>query len=449
MPTHPSRPTLDTTLGDTLPDARSHRVPIGTPWAMLVAAVVLQGLTGPGQTIGVSVFVDHLVADLDLSRSAVSAAYLVGTLTGAASMPAAGRLIDRRGVRWAASCFGAAFGAVLVAMAGVTGFVTLLIGFAGARALGQGALTLTATTTVAIWFDRRRGLAMGLNMAFGGILMALVPLVAAAGIGVVGWRASWVVLGLLVWVLVLPLARWGIASPATDPVVADPVVTDPVTDPVVTTATARPSEPPTAHTGAWTTAQVLRDPMFWVVTAGVALAALVGTALMFHQIALLAERGLSATQAAANFLPQTVAGAVAALATGRLADRLPGRVTLPGALAVLAAAPLALQATSPGVTAVLYGVVLGAATTSVRTLEATLLPRWYGTASIGEIRGIVMAAGVAASAIGPLALALGHDTFGTYGPVLAGFAVAPLLVAVAAVAVPRRDPARESGRTSA
>lgn len=111
MPTHPSRPTLDATLGDTLPDARSHRVPIGTPWAMLVAVVVLQGLTGLGQTIGVSVFVDHLVADLDLSRSVVSAAYLVGTLTGAASMPAAGRLIDRRGVRWAASCFGAAFGA--------------------------------------------------------------------------------------------------------------------------------------------------------------------------------------------------------------------------------------------------------------------------------------------------------------------------------------------------
>lgn len=144
MPTHPPRPTLDAPLDATVPDAERLRVPVGAPWAMLVAAVVLQGLTGPGQTIGVSVFVDHLVADLDLTRSAVSVAYLVGTFTGAASMPAAGRLIDRRGVRWAASCFGAAFGAVLVAMAGVTGFVTLLIGFAGARALGQGALTLTA-----------------------------------------------------------------------------------------------------------------------------------------------------------------------------------------------------------------------------------------------------------------------------------------------------------------
>jgi hypothetical protein len=56
-----------------------------SPWAVLAAAVALQALTGPGQTVGVSVFVDHLVADLELSRSAVSAAYLVGTLAGAAS----------------------------------------------------------------------------------------------------------------------------------------------------------------------------------------------------------------------------------------------------------------------------------------------------------------------------------------------------------------------------
>jgi MFS family permease len=406
---------------------------------MLAAAVALQGLTGPGQTIGMSVFVDHLVADLDLSRSAVSTAYLVGTLAGAASMPAAGRLIDRQGVRRAAACFGAAFGAVLVAMAGVTGFFTLLIGFAGARALGQGALTLTATTTVAVWFDRRRGLAMGLNMALGGILMSLVPLAAAASIAAVGWRASWVVLGCAVWALVLPLAHWGMASPTPNSVATAPVVTDPMTEPVVTTVSEEVRQPSAPHTRAWTSGQVLRDPRFWVVTAGVALAALIGTALMFHQFALLAERGLSATQAAANFLPQTVAGALAALATGRLADRLPGRVTLPGALVVLAAAPLALQVATPGLTAVLYGVVLGAATTSIRTLEATLLPRWYGTGSIGEIRGIVMAVGVGASAVGPLALALGHDTFGSYGPVLAAFATAPTFLAVAAVALPRRN----------
>lgn len=99
---------------------------------MLVAAIMVQTLTAPGQTVGVSVFVDHLVTDLDLSRSSVSAAYLVGTLTGAASMPAAGRFIDRAGLRIAIT----AFGLVLVAMAGVGGIITLTIGFAATRMLG-------------------------------------------------------------------------------------------------------------------------------------------------------------------------------------------------------------------------------------------------------------------------------------------------------------------------
>jgi hypothetical protein len=59
---------------------------------------------------GVSVFIDEMGGDLDLSRSAVSWAYLIGTITGALAMQAAGRLMDRRGLRVATLLFGAAFG---------------------------------------------------------------------------------------------------------------------------------------------------------------------------------------------------------------------------------------------------------------------------------------------------------------------------------------------------
>jgi hypothetical protein len=39
-----------------------------------VLAAVAFGMTGPGQTVGVSVFVDPMMAALDLSRSQVSTA---------------------------------------------------------------------------------------------------------------------------------------------------------------------------------------------------------------------------------------------------------------------------------------------------------------------------------------------------------------------------------------
>jgi hypothetical protein len=67
-------------------------------------------------------------------------------------------------------------------MAGVGGLASLLVGFIGIRMLGQGALTLTATTSVTLWFDRRRGAAVGLTSAIGQALMSLAPLALAAGI---------------------------------------------------------------------------------------------------------------------------------------------------------------------------------------------------------------------------------------------------------------------------
>lgn len=399
---------------------------VGSPWSVLVAAVVVQMMTAPGQTVGVSAFVDHLIEDLNLTRSSVSTAYLLGTLAGAVSMTTAGRFIDRRGVRRATAGFGTGFGAVLVAMSGVSSFVTLALGFAGTRALGQGALTLTASTSVAVSFDRRRGTAMGLLSGVGTAAMSLVPLVSTGLIGWVGWRWAWVALGLTVWAVVVPLAGSRVFANRDGRAVEGGI----------SSAADRGK--------GWTGGEARRSAAFWVMAAAMGLGALVTTGLAFHHVALLGARGLSPAAAAANFLPQTLAGAGAALAAGRLADQVSDRVLLPGALGVLAAAPLLVQVVSPGASAVAYGMVLGAGMSSVRAVEATVLPRWFGTAHIGEIRGITMAATVAGSALGPLPLALAAEHLGSYGPALVVFTGSALGLACVSAVVPR--PAHALGR---
>ncbi|HUG86400.1 MAG TPA: hypothetical protein VMM13_17670, partial [Euzebya sp.] len=80
-------------------------------WRIVAVAAATLAMTAPGQTVGVSVFVDHLIADLDLTRSAVSGAYLVGTLTGAMVLPFVGRWIDRFGVRLATAVIAGLFAA--------------------------------------------------------------------------------------------------------------------------------------------------------------------------------------------------------------------------------------------------------------------------------------------------------------------------------------------------
>ena len=88
-------------------------------WRILALAIVTAAMSVPGQTLGVSVFVESFITDLSLSRDAVSLAYLVGTLLGALGMPFVGRSIDRVGVRTAMTWIGAGFGIGLVFMAGV------------------------------------------------------------------------------------------------------------------------------------------------------------------------------------------------------------------------------------------------------------------------------------------------------------------------------------------
>ncbi len=79
-----------------LPAPRSERF---RGWSLLGLSTLAISFTLPGQTIGVSSFAEHLTDDLKISSTTLSAAYLIGTIVGALTMPAFGRWIDRAGVR--------------------------------------------------------------------------------------------------------------------------------------------------------------------------------------------------------------------------------------------------------------------------------------------------------------------------------------------------------------
>jgi MFS family permease len=407
-----------TTLAPTPP--RTDRPFYG--WRMVGYAAVCLAMTAPGQTFGVSVFVDPMLDALAVSRSQLATAYLVGTLIGASSLPAVGRWLDRAGVRRVTALVAAAFGAALTLMAGVGGLASLLVGFIGIRMLGQGALSLTATTSVTLWFDRRRGAAVGMTSAAGQAPMSLAPLALAACIALLGWRGAWVAAAVAVWLVVLPLARWGIRNSPAD--VGQRLDGDPAPD---------IGDVPTA--ASWTRAQAVRTPIFWVVTAAVAGTGLITTGLAFHQISLLGERGLTPAQAAANFIPQTFAAIAGTLAMGWLVDRIAPRLLIAASMSALAGAILLAQVAAPGWRAIGFGVAVGAAGGMIRTLEAAAFPRFFGLAHIGGIRGLVMALAVMATAFGPLALALGYERSGTYAVPLNILLAIPLTVSFAALFV--------------
>ena len=360
-----------------------------------------------------------MIADLGVSRSEISGAYFTGTLAGAAALPSVGRWIDRAGVRRVMAIIGAFFGVVLAAMAGVRGLVALTAGFVGIRLLGQGSVTLASTTAVALWFDRYRGVAIGLSNAVGGGLMSLAPIVPGVAIAWFDWRIAWAAAGVTVWLGIVPIARWGLRNSPAD--MRQHLDGD-----------AGPDADGGAVQWGWTRREAMRTMMFWAVTAAVSASGMITTGLAFHQISLLGERGLTPAQSAANFVPQTAAAIAATVVMGVLVDRVAPRLLVAASMGSLGVATVLAQTAAPGLSAVAFGVAVGAGAGAIRALEAAAFPRYFGLAHIGSVRGLVMAINVAATAFGPLALAVGRERLGGYGTTLTVLLVVPLLAALAA-----------------
>jgi len=370
-------------------------------WGLLGLSTLAISLTLPGQTIGVSSFADHLTTDLAISATSLSTAYLIGTISGSLAMPAIGRWIDRTGVRKTMILIATAFSIAVAYMGTVRHLWMLVIGFVGIRMLGQGALSLVGQTSIALWFDQKRGLAFGLSMTASAGLMSLGPLGLTSLIENFGWRWAWVISAACIFLILVPATwRWmedrpeslgqrpdGGASQAGD----------------VSTVIDH-----------YTVREAAATNAFWVLTGVMVVSSALITGVTFHHFALMEAAGLTTGEAAAVFVPQMVGTVAAGFIWAWLTDRVSAKFLLISCQASLLGAHLSYAWVSPGLGAAIYSLLLGANGGSIRALASALYPKWFGTENIGAIRGLATAFGVGASAIGPLIVALGFRATGDY-----------------------------------
>ena len=402
---------------------------------VLTAAVIAMALTGPGQTIGVSVFIDHFVDDLSISRAQVSTAYLIGTLCASLLMPRVGQAIDQIGVRKSQIVIGLLFAGAIANMSLVMGIITLTIGFFGIRLLGQGSLSLVSGLSVSLRFSERRGTALGIHSTASAALLAVAPILLAAAIAVFGWRGAWLAAAVVVAIAVPTLAIFGLRTMPTSSAEASQL--EEALNPSITRQFDR--------------SEAIRTRAFWIIGLVSASAGMLGTALNFHQIDLLGDVGISTTAAAALFLPQVIGSSVAGLTVGPLIDRVGTRFLPALGAALLVAAHLLAASAAPGLRVIIYAIVLGSAGGSINTATNALLPLWFGTRHLGSIQGTLRVMNAGASAIGPVALALLQAQLGSYPPailLLSSLAVAALLFSLSRP-FPGGDPSDDSTQDSA
>ena len=379
--------------------------------------------SGPGQSYLFAVFIDPILRETGLSRTYVSTLYALGTGASALMVVLVGRLVDRYGARAMLAAIALAFGGACFGMAAAAGPLALLLGFAALRALGQGSLSVTATLLTAQWFVRYRGRAMslvGLGAAAGNA--ALPPLVAAL-IAAVGWRDAYRALGLGVWLALIPAALLIVRNrPEAIGLHPDGAAEPP--------AREGPAISPGEELGGPRARAVWRSARFWLLALPLTAGPFLGTALIFHQVALFAERGLDAGVAATAFVPLAAASALATAVAGYLVDRLGPSWLVLVHLGLLLAAMLGLQVIATPAHAVVYAATLGAATGMLSVISGVTWAHHYGRQGLGRVQGLASMVTISAAAVGPLPVAALQQVFGSYRPVLLLLLALPVLCAL-------------------
>ncbi|CAN5625438.1 MFS transporter [soil metagenome] len=387
--------------------------------SILAVATVAVFLSGPGQTYGVSVFIDPIIDETGWSRSLIASIYSLATLLSAGGILIVGRYIDRLGNRRILAVATVFFAAGLILASLAIHPLMLMVAFALMRTFGSASLPLAARTLIPHWFLSRRGRAFGIVGVGASLSLALFPPFGEALIGLFGWRTAWRIEAVLLVLILIPLIlRRTHNRPEDIGQYADGM--------------SRESSQLPASAGmyendiSWTLRQAMSTRSFWLLICAGLVPSLVVTGLAFNQISILTSNGLPASLAATTFAVESLIALPTTLMSGWLSDRFAARYVLAASQFCLAGAMIFLLFADSILIALVYAAVRGASSGLWNVAADVLWPKYFGRAHLGSIRSATFAATVLGAAIGPLPLGIAYDYFGTYSGAIAAMLILPV-----------------------
>lgn len=405
------------TAGDSVPSSLNYAPPsqrLYYGWACVAAAALAMVATLPGRTMGLGLATESLIKDFGLTRTEFGTLNLLATLIGAAFGLAAGRAVDRFGVRVVAAGTTLALGLTVLALTRTTSVGGLLILVTLTRGFGQSALSVASIAIVGKWFERRVGRAMAVYSVLltVGFMIALPSL--DAGGRAFGWRAAWTLLGLCLAPGVA-VVLWAVVRRGPESV---GLAVDGETV-VLPTSAGEPAAP--ADVAGHTLRQAIASPAFWLLAmAGFLFNAAYSAITLFNE-SILAERGFVGSPTG-PLVVMVFAGLAANFVGGWLTTHCQPTRLMAAAMLPLAAAMASLPYVHTQGQVVAYAGLLGLSAGVVTVVFFAGWGQLFGRRHLGQIQGAAQTLTVVASAVGPIALSATRDAAGAYGPFFLGIA---------------------------
>ncbi len=395
------------------------RWPFFYGWMVLFWGVVGVLLSVPGQTTGVSAFIEPLIHDLGIDRFDLSVAYMIGTFSSSFLITPAGKLFDRVGARWMGGGACLLLGVVLLALSQTDHIAAALAAvFPGRHALmallallffalrfsGQGVLTMSSRNMIMKWFEHHRGLASGVSGAAITLGFSQAPALFSGIIVQRDWTGTWGLLGVLLIVLFAPLLLLFFRdNPEASGLIPDGRKH----------AAKNGAEAPRKQ---FTLPEARRTLPFWIFSIAMALQALVMTAVTFHVESIFTQAGMTGADGFAIFPPSAYVGIATTLIGGWICDRVQLRWLLALMLAAMALNLVGLTRLAPGWPIAVIIAGNGVASGLFGLLMSVTWPRYYGREHLGAISGLCMTFMVIFSAVGPAIYGGFMKWFGGYTP---------------------------------
>jgi MFS family permease len=399
-----------------------------SPWWIVAACVC--GLVCSGGPINIwtfSVFLKPVADALHIGRSDLAGALAVATALGACLSPVVGLLLDRFGAR-PVMIIGIILFAVTTAMQSLMSAAPLVIySLFLVRSFGSaGCAPPVYAFIVTRWFDRNRGLALGIALSGVGLGTAVIPPIAAFLISHLDWRSAYIGVG----AVILVLAGIPVTLLVREPDASEPAQLPHLADTDLPGVTLRE-----ALTRTW---------RFWGMALAFCLGVIVLNGTLTQIVAILMDRGVGIQVATTVLSASGIAAVVGRLVSGWLLDRVHGPYVAIGFFTLLLVGVILFGTGLPGPALIIGAMLCGLANGAEVDLMGFFVSRYFGLKFYGRLVGTMFGIFQACLGIGPLVSTRAFDLYHSYGPAFRIYEVMTIVsIAIFALLGPYPYPAKQ------
>ena len=325
--------------------------------------IVALGLLGMGSWTGIrtsfAVFYAALLDEFGWSRGGAAGVQSVAYIVYLILAPLAGGLIDRFGPRRVILpglliCCGG-----LTLCAYISNLLHFYLLFGVVVATGITAISITAYSPIlAHWFEKKRGLAVGIAVSGMGLGTFVVVPLAQHFISLWGWRASFVALGILIFIVLFPLTLIFIRYRPSDLGLSPDGA---VAGQAPKKRTVQVVDPAWAATD-WTVKRIFKTSRYWALLTFVFLSITPVYLMITHSVRFFIDKGVEKMAAAFFLAAVGIVSLVFRIFWGWLSDRIGREPTFTCGAVFLTLAALCLifiNATGQTRLAYLFSLLLG------------------------------------------------------------------------------------------